>query len=83
MATLAPETISVTLPGEVSAFFHRRAREANTTVDHEIAAVAWAFMEDEEDEISDEEDAYLSRIADQNEDETDRYYSSEEAWGRK
>ena len=47
MATLASERISVTLPGEVSAFFRRRAREANTTVDREIATMAWAFMDDE------------------------------------
>jgi len=83
MATLEQERISVTLPSDVSAFFRRRAQEANTTIDREIAVMAWAFMEDEEDEISDEEDQWLVERAEQNlkESEGKRLYTHEEAWG--
>jgi len=83
MATLEQEKISVTLPSDVSAFFRRRAQEANTTVDREIAVMAWAFMEDEEDEISDEEDRRLSELVDEAEAEQEgkRFYTHKEAWG--
>ena len=44
MTTLAHEKINITLPCEISEFFRRRAREANTTVDRVITTMAWTFM---------------------------------------
>jgi hypothetical protein len=80
---LTAQTISVTLPGGVADFLHRRAERQRATVPETLVSIATAVMEDEEDEISDEEDRRLSALVAEREAEQEgkRYYTHQEAWG--
>ena len=62
MATLAPQQISVTLPGDVAGFLSRRAERDRTSVPKVLTSIVVSAMQDEEDEISDEEDRRLSEL---------------------
>ena len=82
-ATLAPERISVTLPGDVSDFLHRRAARQGATVPDTLVSIAVGIMECEEDEISNEEERYLVERAEKNRkaSEGKRLHTHAEAWG--
>ena len=82
MATLASQRISVTLPGGVADFLRRRAERENTSVPKTLVSVVAGVMEEDEDEISDEEDKYLSELADKAmaEQEGKPYFTMDEVW---
>ena len=65
MSTLAPQKISITLPGKMATFLRKRAEAEDVSIDDALAAVIGDAMEYEEDEISDEEDAYFSKLGDE------------------
>jgi len=65
MATLAPQKISVTLPGDMADFLRRRAEAEDVSIDDALASFIGGFMEYEADDISDEEDAYFSKLGDE------------------
>ena len=78
MATLAPQRISVTLPGYVSTFLHRRAKRRKLPLSKTVLEIFISIMEDEEDPISEEEAKYLVARAEKNEAESARLYTHEE-----
>jgi len=78
MATLAQETISVTLPGYLVGFLNRKAERDKRSVPTTLASIVAGVMEDEEDEISDEEDRRLSELVDEAERNTAGFYTLDE-----
>ena len=65
MVTLEPQKFSVTLPGDMADFLRRRAEAKDVSINDALAAVIGDAMEYEEDGISDEEDAYFSKLGDE------------------
>jgi hypothetical protein len=82
MATLAPQRISVTLPGDMAGFLSRRAERDKTSVPKTLVSLVAGIMENEEDEISDEEDRRLSRLVEEREATATGFISHEEMWKR-
>jgi hypothetical protein len=53
MATLAPQRISVTIPGNIADFLRKRAEAEAISIDDALADVVVGVMEDEKDKIND------------------------------
>ena len=82
MLTLTPQSISVTLPGDVSDFLSKRAERNKMSLPETILAIVMDTMEDEEDEISPEEEEYLGRLAEEAEKNCTGYVTMEDVWKR-
>jgi len=80
MATLAPQRISVTLPGDVSTFLRRRAKRRKLPLSKTVLEIFIGIMEDEDDPISEAEAKRLVARAEKNEAESTRTYTHEEFW---
>ena len=75
--------MSVTLPEDVAAFLNRRAAAHNNSLPKTILAIMTDTMEDDDDPITPEEEAYLVERAEQNRKKSEgkRLYTHQEAWG--
>ena len=73
--TLAPP-ISIALTAETSAVLRQKAKEQKKSLAKLVAAIVEEYV----DYIDDEEDKYLSKIADERIDTCTKLISHEEAW---
>lgn len=72
MTTLNPR-INVTIPQEIANFLEKKAEKNNTSMSKVALELIMDAMERDED-------IYYSRIADEREKTTQKWYSHEEAW---
>jgi len=78
--TLTSTEISVTFPGDISDFLRRRAEREGVSVPKAAFAIMADVMEEDEDEISPEEEAYLVELAKEAERTSTGTITMEEMW---